>query len=84
MMYSSRAARRPVHAYLLVGPRLGVEEAALLRSPLHHHRRRQALVGPLLRGVHPDVFVIDPGPQIRVEMRNVVEEVSRSPSKVAP
>jgi len=78
-----RAAERPVHAYLLVGPRgSGIEEAARCFAA--------ALVAPdgderawdlSLRGVHPDVVEIDPpANQIRVDDAQViVDEVYRSP-----
>jgi DNA polymerase-3 subunit delta' len=78
-----RAAARPVHAYLLVGPRgSGVEEAARCFAA--------ALVAPddntrawdlALRGIHPDVVEIDPpANQIRVEdAHTIVDEVYRSP-----
>jgi DNA polymerase-3 subunit delta' len=78
-----RAAERPVHAYLLVGPRgSGIEEAARCFAA--------AVVAPdgddrswdlVLRGVHPDVVEVDPpATQIRVEdAQLIVEEVSRSP-----
>src|SRR5262249_9433632 len=78
-----RAADRPVHAYLLVGPRgSGVEVAApcfaaAVAVPGSDGRGR-ALV---LRGIHPDVLEVDPpATQIRVEdAQLVVAEVSRSP-----
>jgi DNA polymerase-3 subunit delta' len=78
-----RAAERPVHAYLLVGPRgSGIEEAARCFAA--------AVVAPdgddrswdlVLRGVHPDVVEVDPpATQIRVEdAQLIVDEVSRSP-----
>jgi DNA polymerase-3 subunit delta' len=78
-----RAAERPVHAYLLVGPRgSGVEEAARCFAA--------ALVAPddddrawdlSLRGIHPDVVEIDPAAnQIRVDdAQTIVDEVFRSP-----
>src|SRR5215212_4665752 len=78
-----RAAERPVHAYLLVGPRgSGIEEAARCFAA--------TVVAPdgddrswdlVLRGVHPDVVEIDPpATQIRVEdAQTIVDEVSRSP-----
>jgi len=77
------AAQRPVHSYLLVGPRgSGIEEAARCFAA--------ALVAPdddarawdlTLRGVHPDVVEIDPpANQIRVEdAQTIVDEVFRSP-----
>jgi DNA polymerase III subunit delta' len=78
-----RAAERPVHAYLLVGPRgSGIEEAARCFAA--------SVVAPdgndrswdlVLRGVHPDVVEVDPpATQIRVEdAQLIVEEASRSP-----
>jgi DNA polymerase III subunit delta' len=78
-----RAAERPVHAYLLVGPRgSGIEEAARCFAA--------AVVAPdgderswdlVLRGVHPDVVEIDPpATQIRVEdAQMIVDEAYRSP-----
>src|SRR3954453_19601220 len=78
-----RAAERPVHAYLLVGPRgSGIEEAARCFAA--------AVVAPdgdarswdlVLRGGHPDVVEVDPpATQIRVEdAQTIVDEVSRSP-----
>src|SRR4029077_13473390 len=78
-----RAASRPVHAYLLVGPRgSGIEEAARCFAA--------AVVAPdgndrswdlALRGVHPDVVEVDPpATQIRVEdAQLIVDEASRSP-----
>ena len=78
-----RAAERPVHAYLLVGPRgSGIEEAARCFAA--------AVVAPdgddrawdlVLRGVHPDVVEIDPpATQIRVEdAQTIVDEAYRSP-----
>ena len=78
-----RAAERPVHAYLLVGPRgSGVEEAARCFAA--------ALVAPdgddrawdlALRGVHPDVVEIDP-PQLQIRIEDaqlIIDEASRSP-----
>ncbi len=78
-----RAAERPVHAYLLVGPRgSGIEEAARCFAA--------AVVAPdgnerswdlILRGVHPDVVEIDPpATQIRVEdAQAIVDEAYKSP-----
>jgi DNA polymerase-3 subunit delta' len=78
-----RASTRPVHAYLLVGPRgSGVEEAARCFAAAlittDDDGRSWDLV---LRGVHPDVVEIDPpATQIRIEdAQAVVDEVSRSP-----
>jgi DNA polymerase-3 subunit delta' len=78
-----RAAKRPTHAYLLVGPRgSGIEEAARCFAA--------AVIAPdgddrawdlVLRGVHPDVVEVDPpATQIRVEdAQTIVDEASRSP-----
>ena len=78
-----RAAERPLHSYLLVGPRgSGIEEAARCFAA--------ALVAPdgderawdlSLRGIHPDVVEIDPpANQIRVDdAQTIVDEVFRSP-----
>jgi DNA polymerase III subunit delta' len=78
-----RAASRPVHAYLLVGPRgSGIEEAArcfaaAVIAPDGNERAWDLVV----RGVHPDVVEVDPpATQIRVEdAQLIVDEVSRSP-----
>ena len=57
------AAERPVHAYLLVGPRgFGVDDAArcfaaALVAPDGDERGR---TGSSLRGVHPDVVEFEP------------------------
>jgi DNA polymerase-3 subunit delta' len=83
-----RAAARPVHAYLLVGPRgSGVEEAArcfaaaLITSDTGTAEDDERAWDLVLRGVHPDVVEIDPpAMQIRIEdAQAVVDEVSRSP-----
>jgi DNA polymerase-3 subunit delta' len=78
-----RAATRPVHAYLLVGPRgSGVEEAArCFAAALITTDTDERSWDLVLRGVHPDVVEIDPpATQIRIEdAQAVVEEVSRSP-----
>jgi DNA polymerase-3 subunit delta' len=77
-----RAAARPVHAYLLVGPRgSGTEEAARCFAA--------AVIGPdddrvwdlALRGRHPDVVEIDPADnQIRVEhAQEIIDEAYSSP-----
>jgi DNA polymerase-3 subunit delta' len=80
-----RAAERPVHAYLLVGPRgSGVEDAArcfaaALVAP-DGDERAQDLV---LRGAHPDVVEFEPeggtyqvGPVVR---GRIIPEASRAP-----
>jgi DNA polymerase III subunit delta' len=80
--FLQRAAERPSHAYLLVGPRgSGVEEAARCFAA--------AVVAPedprsfdlALRGVHPDVVEIDPAAnQIRVDdAQAILDEAYRSP-----
>jgi DNA polymerase-3 subunit delta' len=83
-----RAAARPVHAYLLVGPRgSGVEEAArcfaaaLITADTGSAEDGERSWDLVLRGVHPDVVEIDPpATQIRIEdAQAVVDEVSRSP-----
>jgi DNA polymerase-3 subunit delta' len=83
-----RAATRPVHAYLLVGPRgSGVEEAArcfaaaLITTDTSTPEDGERSWDLVLRGVHPDVVEIDPpATQIRIEdAQAVVDEVSRSP-----
>ncbi len=79
-----RAVERPVHSYLLVGPRgSGVEEAArgfgaALVATAPDDQRAWDLA---LRGRHPDVVEIDPPESIlRVETAQViVEEAHRSP-----
>ncbi len=82
-----RAATRPVHAYLLVGPRgSGVEEAArCFAAALITTDDDQRSWDLVLRGVHPDVVEIDPpATQIRIEdAQAVVDEVSRSPNEAA-
>jgi DNA polymerase III subunit delta' len=78
-----QATARPVHSYLLTGPRgSGVEDAAralaaALVAP-DGDERTQDLVA---RGVHPDVIEFDPPEtQIRVEAaRAIVEEAHKSP-----
>jgi DNA polymerase III subunit delta' len=78
-----RAATRPVHAYLLVGPRgSGVEEAArCFAASLITATDDERAWDLVVRGVHPDVVEIDPpATQIRIEdAQAVVDEVSRSP-----
>jgi len=78
-----RAADRPVHAYLLVGPRgSGVEEAArCFAAALIAAGDDERSWDLVLRGVHPDVVEIDPpATQIRIEdAQAVVDEVWRSP-----
>ena len=75
----ARAATRPVHAYLLVGPRgSGVEEAArCFAASLITGDDDERSWDLVLRGVHPDVVEIDPpATQIRIEdAQAVVDEV---------
>ena len=56
-----RAAERPVHAYLLVGPRgSGIEEAArCFAAQLVVPDGDERSWDLILRGVHPDVVEID-------------------------
>ena len=78
-----RAAERPVHAYLLVGPRgSGLEDAARcfaaeVVSP-GDDRRVQDLV---VRGMHPDVVEFEPeGNQILVaQAEGIIREAHRAP-----
>lgn len=78
-----RAAARPVHAYVLVGPRgSGVEDAArCFAAALVTSDDDERTWDLVLRGVHPDVVEVDPpATQIRIEdAQTVVDEVSRSP-----
>ncbi len=77
-----RAAGRPVHAYLLIGPRgSGVEDAARSFAATliaHGDERVGDLVG---RGAHPDVVEIDPsGNQVVIaDARALVREAHASP-----
>ncbi|HEX6312186.1 MAG TPA: hypothetical protein VF152_11235 [Acidimicrobiia bacterium] len=78
-----QAARRPVHSYLLAGPRgSGLEEgarcfAAALVAPDGDERAWDLV----LRGRHPDVVEVDPPESmLRVETAKlIVEEAHRSP-----
>jgi DNA polymerase-3 subunit delta' len=77
-----RAASRPVHAYLLVGPRgSGVEEAARCFAASLVTDDDERTWDLVLRGVHPDVVEVDPpNVQIRIEdAQTILDEVSRSP-----
>jgi DNA polymerase-3 subunit delta' len=78
-----RAAARPVHAYLLVGPRgSGVEEAArCFAAALITTDDDERTWDLVLRGVHTDVVEVDPpATQIRIEdAQTIRDEVSRSP-----
>src|SRR5262245_3637444 len=80
-----RAAERPVHAYLLVGPRgSGVEEAARWFSALligvGDDERGRGLV---MRGVHPDVVEFEPGGasyRVKDDVRErILPEAARAP-----
>jgi DNA polymerase-3 subunit delta' len=80
-----RAAERPVHAYLLVGPRgSGVEDAArdfaALLIGVGDDERSRRLVA---RGVHPDVLEFEPaGASYRVKedvRERILAEASRAP-----
>lgn len=81
----ARAAERPSHAYLLVGPRgSGVEDAArgfaaLLIGVGDEERGR----GLVLRGVHPDVVEFEPGGasyRVREDVRDrILPEAARAP-----
>jgi DNA polymerase-3 subunit delta' len=80
----ARAAERPGHAYLLVGPRgSGVEDAARLFAAQligADDERGRALVA---RGVHPDVVEFEPaGASYRVKddvRERVLPEAARAP-----
>jgi DNA polymerase-3 subunit delta' len=80
-----RAAQRPVHAYLLVGPRgSGVENAArsfaAMLIGVADDERGRALV---LRGIHPDVVEFEPGGasyRVKDDVRQrVLPEAARAP-----
>jgi DNA polymerase-3 subunit delta' len=80
-----RAAERPAHAYLLVGPRgSGVEDAArgfaALLIGAGDDERGRALV---VRGVHPDVVEFEPaGASYRVKddvRERILPEAARAP-----
>jgi DNA polymerase-3 subunit delta' len=78
-----RAAERPVHAYLLVGPRgSGLEDAARcfaaeVVSPEDDERVQDLVV----RGMHPDVVEFEPeGNQILVaQAEAIIREAHRAP-----
>lgn len=77
-----RAAVRPTHAYLLVGPPgSGVEEAARCFAAEVIAPDDERAFDLALRGVHPDVVEIDPAAtQIRVEdAQTILDEAYRSP-----
>ena len=77
-----RAAARPTHAYLLVGPPgSGVEVAARCFAAQVIAPDDERAFDLALRGVHPDVVEVDPAAtQIRVEdAQTVLDEAYRSP-----
>ncbi|MET0628317.1 MAG: hypothetical protein ABW033_07665 [Acidimicrobiia bacterium] len=77
-----RAAARPSHAYLLVGPRgSGVEEAARCFAASVIAPDDDRAFELALRGVHPDVVEIDPAAtQIRVDdAQTILDEAYKSP-----
>ncbi|MFI5047388.1 MAG: ATP-binding protein [Acidimicrobiia bacterium] len=77
-----RAAERPSHAYLLVGPPgSGVEDAARCFAAAVLAPDDDRAFELARRGVHPDVVEIDPAAnQIRVEdAQTILEEAYRSP-----
>ena len=77
-----RAAARPSHAYLLVGPRgSGVEEAARSFAATVIAPGDERALALARRGVHPDVVEIDPAAnQIRIEdAQAILDAVYRSP-----
>jgi DNA polymerase-3 subunit delta' len=79
---SQRAAARPTHAYLLVGPPgSGVEVAARCFAAHVIAPDDERAFDLALRGVHPDVVEVDPAAtQIRVEdAQTVLDEAYRSP-----
>jgi DNA polymerase-3 subunit delta' len=76
------AARRPVHAYLLVGAAgTGTLEAAQAFAAVLLGADDPEIVRRVLAGVHPDVIVVERvGPAISIEMaREVVRLAARSP-----
>ena len=62
MVALRRAAERPLHAYLLVGPRgSGVEDAArIFAAALVAGESDTRAVDLALRGMHPDVVEYEP------------------------
>jgi DNA polymerase-3 subunit delta' len=79
-----RAAERPSHAYLLVGPRgSGVEAAArAFAALLTGHADNQRVLRLALRGMHPDIVEFEPGgATYRVDdiRERVLPEAHRSP-----
>ena len=77
-----RAAERPVHAYLLVGPRgCGVEDAARAFAATLVAGDDARATDLVRRRIHPDVVEVDPPTtQLRVEdARRVIDAAYRSP-----
>jgi DNA polymerase III subunit delta' len=77
-----RAAERPVHAYVLVGPRgSGTDEAARCFAAAVIAPEDDRTWDLALRGRHPDVIEIDPADnQIRVEhAQEIIDEAYSSP-----
>jgi DNA polymerase-3 subunit delta' len=77
-----RAADRPSHAYLLVGPSgSGVEDAARCFAAAVVAPGDDRALDLASRGVHPDIVEIDPAAtQIRVEdAQTILDEAYRSP-----
>jgi len=77
-----RAAQRPVHAYLLVGPRgSGVEDAARCFAATLIAPEDPRVWDLVQRGDHPDVVEIDPtGNQVLVaDARELIREAHASP-----
>jgi DNA polymerase-3 subunit delta' len=77
-----RAAARPLHAYLLVGPRgSGTDEAARCFAAAVLAPDDDRTWDLALRGRHPDVIEIDPADnQIRVEhAQEIIDEAYASP-----
>jgi DNA polymerase-3 subunit delta' len=77
-----RAAERPSHSYLLVGPSgSGVEDAARCFAAAVLAPDDDRAFELALRGVHPDIVEIDPAAtQIRVEdAQTILDEAYRSP-----
>ena len=85
MVALRRAAERPLHAYLLVGPRgSGVEDAArIFAAALVAGESDTRAVDLALRGMHPDVVEYEPeGVSYRVKedvREGILREASRTP-----
>lgn len=79
-----RAAERPVHAYLLVGPRgSGVEDAARGFAAALVAPDDDRVVDLARRGMHPDIVEFEPegaGFRVNEDVRQrIIPEASRSP-----